>query len=486
MKKIFFLPLLLLPVLIISFKPVKEKYKVEGRSGSNHTPKSLIILNKNFPPSQHLPATPKFNAVLFEEAVNKKMKNLVKGYAFAIGDKDGIKARSEGGWAQDPADGNLRMTTRIPSCIGSVSKMISSVALLNLLEAMPQVKLDDPIFSKLPKKWQQKYAGTQVECITYRQLLQHRSGFSLKSGDIANLDEMAKKPKSCPFVASRFYSNANISLVRYLITRLAYPEEVPAIEKKLADLPFDEYTEQANIDYSFPYERYIKKAILDKGLVPITASCRPEPDFMPKVAKEYSDRNDTKGALTNTAAEHIAKGNHCAPQGSWYLSAEMLVHFGRTLLFSNNYLTNTTKNLMFNEDKSDDRLGWASFESHEAFGKETGQTKWPWHNGGQDGYFALLMQLPNGFVGAVLINSYLDNNKGPYNLMVDVLMDAFYEATHSTPVAEIAKHGIAESSYQEEFSMIWNSGYYPVWVDAYDVSGKNLFQHRLQTQYKQL
>ena len=159
MKKIFFLPLLLLPVFIISFKPIKGIDKIERPPGVNRTPKGLIVLNPNFPSPQHLPATPKFNAVLFEDAVNKKMKNLVKGYAFAIGDKDGIKARSEGGWAQDPADGNLRMTTKIPSCIGSVSKMMSGVALLNLLEAMPQVKLDDPIFSKLPKKWQQKYAG---------------------------------------------------------------------------------------------------------------------------------------------------------------------------------------------------------------------------------------------------------------------------------------------------------------------------------------
>jgi len=473
MKKIFFLPLLLLPVFIISFKPVKETDKIKRPSDGNPELKGLIGLPPNFP--LHLPATTKFNAVLFEEAVNKKMKNLVKGYAFAIGDKDGIKARSEGGWAQDPADGNLRMTTKIPSCIGSVSKMMSGVALLNLLETMPAVKLDDPVFTKLPKKWQQKYKGTQVECITYRQLLQHRSGFPFKSGDVANLEELAKKPKVCPFVASWFYSNTNFSLLRYLITALAYPDEVPAIEKKLADLSFEDYAEQANIDYSFPFERYIKKNILDKGLVPLTATCRPEPDFMPKVAKGYSDRNDTKGALTNTAADHIAKGNHCAPQGSWYLSAEMLVHFGRTLLFSNNYLTTTTRNMMFDEDKSDERLGWMSFKSHQEFGKETGQTKWPWHNGGQNGYFALLMQLPHGFVGSVLINSRLDDDKEPYGLMVDVLMEAFYEATHSGPVAEIAKHGIAESKYQEEFNMIWNSGYYPVWVDAYDINGKTFF-----------
>ncbi len=41
--------------------------------------------------------------------------------------------------------------------------------------------------------------------------------------------------------------------------------------------------------------------------------------------------------------------------------------------------------------------------------------------------------------------------------------------------SEIAKHGIAENKYQEEFSKIWGCGYYPVWVDAYDVAGKTFF-----------
>jgi murein DD-endopeptidase MepM/ murein hydrolase activator NlpD len=41
--------------------------------------------------------------------------------------------------------------------------------------------------------------------------------------------------------------------------------------------------------------------------------------------------------------------------------------------------------------------------------------------------------------------------------------------------SEIAKHGIVESKYQEEFNKIWGCGYYPVWVDAYDVAGKTFF-----------
>lgn len=482
MKKILFILLLLCPVLIISFAPATERDRIQASNDGNYRLPGSSGFYIRSPRSGQLLVPPKFNAVLFEELVNKKMKNTVKGYAFAIGDKDGIKASSEGGWAQDPADGNLRMTTKIPSCIGSVSKMMSSVALLNLLEALPAVKLDDPVFSKLPKKWQQKYKGTKVECLTYRQLLQHQSGFR-KGTDVGNLDSMATLPMTCPFGATRSYNNSNISLLRYLITCLAYPKEAEAIESKLVRHSFDLYSEKVNTEYSFPYERYIKTAILEKGLVPLTASCRPEPDLMPKVAKGYADRNSTKGKLTNTAAEHLAKGNHCAPQGSWYISAEMLVHFGRTLLFSNNYLTNVTRNMMFDPQNTGERLGWSGIETHDAFGKETGQSKWPMHNGAEKSYRAILIQLPYGYVGAALVNSskYLsgqetdDEDQDTNAFLTDVMMSAFYESTHSAAMAEIAKHGVAESIYQEEFNTIWNSGYYPVWVDAYDVAGKTYF-----------
>ncbi len=40
---------------------------------------------------------------------------------------------------------------------------------------------------------------------------------------------------------------------------------------------------------------------------------------------------------------------------------------------------------------------------------------------------------------------------------------------------EIGRHGIPEKNYQEEFNKIWSSGYYPEWVDAYDVNGKTYF-----------
>ena len=42
-------------------------------------------------------------------------------------------------------------------------------------------------------------------------------------------------------------------------------------------------------------------------------------------------------------------------------------------------------------------------------------------------------------------------------------------------LGEVARHGIPEKDYQVEFNKIWSCGYYPVWVDAYDVNGKTFF-----------
>lgn len=411
-----------------------------------------------------------FNAVLFEESVHAKMKGQVKAYAFAVADKDGIQARAASGWAQDPADGNLAMSTTIPSGIGSVTKMLSGVALLNLLEAQSEVRLDTPIWNKLPKKWQQKYAGTQVECVTYRQLLQHRSGFVLgEDGDDPGVENFeAAGKKSCPFSAARKYNNFNIYLLRYLIPALAYPQDVAAIESKHAQRSFDDYSKQVNIDYSHLYERYVKAAVLGRGLVPIAASCRPEAELMPKVAKGYSDRADTRGGLVNSTAKLMEAGDYCPSQGSWYMSAEMLAQFGRTLLFSDRYLTSATRGMLFDPKRSDERILWSSTVQHAGFGTETGQSAWPYHGGDQKpGYHAALVQLPHGRVGAALINSS-ERSSGQ---LASALIGAYHDATRGVPVA-LAKHGLTPAQYQHFASELDANGHTIDWVDFYNVGAQ--------------
>lgn len=46
---------------------------------------------------------------------------------------------------------------------------------------------------------------------------------------------------------------------------------------------------------------------------------------------------------------------------------------------------------------------------------------------------------------------------------------------YPTNWGEVARYGVAENIYQQEFDKVWPCGYYPIWVDGYDVGGKTFF-----------
>ena len=71
---------------------------------------------------------------------------------------------------------------------------------------------------------------------------------------------------------------------------------------------------------------------------------------------------------------------------------------------------------------------------------------------------------------------YIDDKSArPFKDRAIVWPDTKKPCWYPYNLSEIAKHGIPESEYQGELNKIWGCGYYPVWVDAYDVSGKTYF-----------
>ena len=116
--------------------------------------------------------TPNFNPIVFEEEIRKEFHGKAKGYSFVIANANGFQARVSGGHAQGKSDGNVAMTTNVRSCIGSITKMLSGTALLNLLEnrkvmnASVSRQLDTPIWLYLPDKWRREYRGKNLEKIT--------------------------------------------------------------------------------------------------------------------------------------------------------------------------------------------------------------------------------------------------------------------------------------------------------------------------------
>ena len=365
---------------------------------------------------RRMPAAPVFNGVLFEEHVRGKLADIVKGYAFAVADRHGaIQARAAGGWAQAPSDGNVRMSTTVVSGLGSVTKMMSGAALLHLFERHAlantnvEAQLDTPMLSKLPEKWRFQWRGRNLERITYRHLLQHKSGFrdaSCGGQTLQPLEQLAAGVKIADVGTLRCYNNFNFYLLRYLITAIAYPGEAAAIHKKYDSLSLEEYTKKVNIETSLQYGRFMRDEFFPRSLDRFVATCRPQKELSPReAAKGYANKDDTSGAFVHSRAEEMDDEFYCASQGSWYASAEGLALFGRNLLYTDRWVSPSTRAMMFEAARSDDRFPWAGTVEHEEFGKEMGQAIWPSHGGSEGGYRAALVQLPYGYVGAALINS---------------------------------------------------------------------------------
>lgn len=419
-------------------------------------------------PARATPA-PAFNGVIFEEQVRAKLDGKVKAYAFAVSDTQGIEATAAGGWAQDPNDGNLRMTRKVPSGIGSVTKMFTGTALLQLFErrmlsnGTVDQQLDTPIWDKLPPKWRTSYAGKGIDKVTYRQLLQHRSGFPGKDcGGELETDEMLARGIKAQDVGNRCYSNLNVKLLRFLLPAIAYPADSQAMYEKHKNLDIGDYTAKLNVEMSHQFERYMRDEFFPRSNDPLSVSCRPQKDFgANKAAKQYSNKSDTSGRFIKFASEELKPDHYCATQGSWYASAEHLALFGRNLLYTDRWVSADTRRIMWPNGRPNDRLPWDNTINSARSGT------WPYHSGIEGGYRAALVMLPNGHVGAGLINS---GDMGPGEV-ARVLMDAFDAATLGEPVAR-AWHGLTQAEYQRNVSEMDESAHRVDWVDFYNVGEK--------------
>lgn len=419
----------------------------------------------------------KFNAVVFEEKIHQALVNQIKGYAVVIANESDIQAKVSGGWAQAPGDGNVPMKTYISSGIGSVSKVLTAVALLHLFDrhklssASVQDQLDMSIWDKLPSKWRETtLARKNFEKVTYRKLLQHKSGIA--SDDIVPPDEYSKNGIGFYFIlqkgvdesriGTREYNNYGMVLVGLLVAAIAYPEQVAKFHQQHKHLDHFEYTKALRIEYLRLYEKYMREEIFSQAFEAIAPTCRPEHELPDnKYAKSYADLNDKTGRSAQ-------RKDPCNPQGGWYLSAQELAQFARTLAFTNRYIGSTTRASLYDPqtqgDRDDDRIVYSSVIKNGGFGEELGQDWWAYHDGLVLSYRAIFMKLPYDYYGIVTVNSG-DKSTG---FLANLLIDSFYEATRNQPIS-LAKHGITEGKYQQYVSELAEHGSMPDWINFYNV-----------------
>ncbi len=166
------------------------------------------------PPRLTSALAPAFDPTLFGTIVYNSLKDQVQGYSFQVFQGNVPIYSGQLNWAKSVADGNKAWTPDTRMHIASMSKLMTAIGLVKLLDKN-NIKLDAHINTYIPSYW--KRSAGFVANVTFRTLLNHTSGFSATDsrGDYAFMKEQVVKVPKAP---SGFeYANANYSIMRILI-----------------------------------------------------------------------------------------------------------------------------------------------------------------------------------------------------------------------------------------------------------------------------
>jgi Beta-lactamase len=218
--------------------------------------------------------TPVVNVDKFVSAVEARLKNSVVGYAFVIGGADVPAVKSSGGSARTAADAPaLSFETSTPTGVGSVSKFITAIAAVQLLDRpdagqvegwnILNATLDTPMYKALPVYWDLR---TDIQQITFRDLLTHTSGLAYEGekGE-PGVDYFSLKTYLSPHPApgtpplgprgKAAYSNVGFALFRLLL---------PNIVGLVSTDPPGQYEQQRAEEYAIQYQNILNDNIWEQ------------------------------------------------------------------------------------------------------------------------------------------------------------------------------------------------------------------------------
>lgn len=160
---------------------------------------------------------PKLDAAKFSDAVHAVLKDKVRGYSLVVRRDTGLAAHVIWDYAKAPGEGNKGWTIDTRMHIASVSKMITAMAIIDLLDEQG-LTVDTKIGPYLPDYWE---VGDNVADLTFRDLMRHRSGFASDDSDGSFPAMKREVAKNVPADPKSHYANVNFSLLRVLGAVLA-------------------------------------------------------------------------------------------------------------------------------------------------------------------------------------------------------------------------------------------------------------------------
>ena len=338
---------------------------------------------------------PVFDVDLFADNIRSLLDGNTAGYAYAITKGGVLATQGAGGKLRKAGEGNINQSATKRQNIASISKMITAVAVLKLMDQL-NLDLNDKIAPYLPQSWN---LGSNVEDLTFEHLLRHRTGFISQNNDFWNtlswngLSTMVAAGANPG--ASFNYLNANFALFRFII---------PAMWKE-AGAPYPIYTENGTAA-AFWYIFYMQENLFKPIGINMAQCMDPSSSTEALYYDPAASLNGVPGG----------DWNMICGSGGWVLSANDLVNFMTHYSHDNNYLSKEMRDLMMGN-----RLG--VYKTTGAYGdyfSHGGVIGW----GGGQGMVMCAMRYSISVEAAVLVNSGV-NGIAASDFCNTVLRDTF-------------------------------------------------------------
>ncbi|WP_373552827.1 serine hydrolase domain-containing protein [Haliscomenobacter sp.] len=164
-------------------------------------------------PRLQIHGLPKLNVNGFGQDLHARIKDNVTGYAMQLRKNGAPIYTLIWNWAKTPTDGGQGWKIDTRMHVASVSKYITAVAMVKLLDSKG-ISLDAKIINYLPAHW---VKGPKVNLVTFRQLLTHTSGFASNSSQ-SNYNFMKQMVAAGALTnGSGDYENMNFGICRLLL-----------------------------------------------------------------------------------------------------------------------------------------------------------------------------------------------------------------------------------------------------------------------------
>jgi CubicO group peptidase (beta-lactamase class C family) len=186
------------------FRPV-----VEGKTMLEATDNAPSLKLRKMP---KFDIKPKLDSAAFADDLHNALKDTTRGYSMQLRRNGVPEITLIWEWAKSPEQGAKGWDLDTRMHVASVSKLITAMVIADLLDEKG-LSVDTKIGPYLPAYWS---VGSNVADITFRDLMNHKSGFVTGGSDCSFPVMKSEVAQSVPANASGKYENVNFSILRVL------------------------------------------------------------------------------------------------------------------------------------------------------------------------------------------------------------------------------------------------------------------------------